>query len=116
MVIKEIEVSRRHNYDLICLVTNDLSHDRRMLRTCDSLSAEGWRILIIGRELKKSSALPELSFDLERVQCTFHSGPLFYIEILFRFRRKLKQLNFTRLLCADIDTIGVLQLIDTKQK
>ncbi|MFT6808876.1 MAG: glycosyltransferase involved in cell wall biosynthesis, partial [Saprospiraceae bacterium] len=78
-------------------------------------ASEGWKVLLIGRILSNSSELPEYSFQTLRVSCLFVSGPLFYAEILWRFRKALKQFRFARLLCIDIDTLGILNLLDTKK-
>ncbi len=110
------KMSKKEAYDIIVLVTNDLTHDRRMLRTCSSLSQRGWRVLFLGRTSKDSIAINVSEFECKRVKCHFNSGAFFYGEILIRFVNVLRKISFRRILCADIDTIGVLRFIKTRDK
>ena len=100
-------------YDLICLVTNDITTDRRMLRTCSKFASIGWKVLLIGRTTPESKNLESYTFDTMRVSCYYSQGPMFYFEILRLFRKVLKTLMYKNLLCTDLDTIGVLNLMNT---
>ena len=103
-----------NTFDIICLVTNDITTDRRMIRTCSKLASIGWKVLLIGRTLNSSTEAPLYPFQTLRVSCRFESGPFFYIEILWRFKKALKQFKFSRLLCTDLDTIGIVHLTRTE--
>lgn len=104
-------------YDLVCLVSNDISHDRRMIRTCTTLADQGWRILIIGRSLSEGGYGEQpFSFEICRLTCIFSKGPFFYIELLFRMIGHLRGIQYRRLLCVDIDTIGVLYVLNRRKE
>ena len=92
------------HYDYICLVTNDIEHDRRMIRLCRLLHAKSKRVLLVGRVLPNSNKEFSLEFETKRIQCSFNSGPQFYLEIVWRMRRLLKKMQFSNLICVDLDT------------
>ncbi len=102
---------KHRHYDLICLVSNDLNTDRRIIRTCNALFDKGWKVLLLGRKLKTSLQLTHQNFDQERVVCRNNHGPFFYLELLFQFRKKLKHNSFDRILFVDLDTVGTSFLI-----
>jgi len=97
-------------YDIVCVVTNDITYDRRMIRTCDTLAKEGKKVLIIGREIPGRSYHDNFLFDTYRLICEKNSGPLFYKEILDRAHRHLKRISYTDLLLTDYDTILLARL------
>lgn len=105
------------HYDYICLVTNDIEHDRRMIRLCKLLHSKGKRVLLVGRMLSQSHREFSLEFEIERIECTFNSGPQFYFEIILRMRRLLRNLKFSNLICADLDTslVALFQSNDTQK-
>lgn len=103
-------------YDIICLVSNDLNTDRRMIRTCNFLVAQGKSVLLVGRELSSSHPLTEQSFDQYRVKCSYNSGVRFYIELPIRLRAVLKKLQFEKLLCADLDTALCAKMINKQDR
>ena len=55
-------------------VTNDLTHDQRMIRICSSLAEYGYQITLIGRQTKKSAILSKKTFAQKRIRCFFNSG------------------------------------------
>ncbi len=90
---------------ILLTVTNDLVHDRRMLRICNALSDAGYEVRLIGRELKHSKSLKQQRFQQERLKCMFNKGKLFYAEYNFRLFFYLL-LSKTDIFCAiDLDTI-----------
>jgi glycosyltransferase involved in cell wall biosynthesis len=66
------------------LVSNDLTHDQRVLKTCESLADLGFDPRLLGRELPQSPQPPE-RFSPTRLRLGFHDGPLFYLSLQFRF-------------------------------
>lgn len=64
---------------IICLVTNDLSQDQRMIRICDTLQTQGYNVTLVGRKLPDSNALPSLLFTTVRLWVPFRKGSLFYL-------------------------------------
>jgi len=95
-------------YDIVCLTSNDLSYDRRMIRICQSLGTAGKRVLLVGRRHHKSLELRDYDFDQYRVKCHFNSGPLFYIELNLRFSRLLRRVSYSHLVLVDLDTVPTL--------
>ncbi|HET9057472.1 MAG TPA: glycosyltransferase [Chitinophagaceae bacterium] len=90
---------------IVFSVTNDLNYDQRMIRICSSLSAAGYKILLVGRARTQSTTLDTRPYEQKRLNCWFQKGKVFYIEYnirLFFF------LLFTKMdcICAiDLDTI-----------
>ncbi len=91
-------------YDIVCLVSNDITYDRRMIRICSALADAGKKVLLIGRELPDSKALDSYSFDVDRISCKYNRGPLFYAELIRRLKKYLKGVSFSNLVVTDLDT------------
>ncbi len=90
---------------IICTVTNDLNFDQRMIRICNSLANNGYKVTLVGRRLPDSKALTQRSFRQVRLFCLFRKGPLFYAEYNLRLFIWLL-FQKTDLICAiDLDTI-----------
>lgn len=89
----------------IVSVINDLATDNRVNKTCLVLQECGYDVLLIGRRLPKSMALPDWPFKSFRMLLYFTSGPLFYL--FFNCRLFFKLLfNKSHLLYAnDLDTL-----------
>ena len=94
-------------YDIVCLVSNDITYDRRMIRVCTAFADAGKKTLLVGRVLPSSQPLDHFPFDVDRVKCRYHKGPLFYAELVRRFKSFLKQISFSNLVVTDLDTILV---------
>lgn len=96
---------------IICTVTNDITHDRRMHRICRSLAEAGFDVTLIGREYANSPVLPSFPFQAFRMKLWFRKGKFFYIEYQIRL---FFLLIFRRadILCAiDLDTILPVTLV-----
>src|SRR6476620_6471580 len=92
-------------FDIILVVTNELSYDQRMSRICTSLALAGYRVLLIGRNTKRSIPLAPQPFQQKRLNLLFSRGKLFYLEFNIRLGVYLA-LKKSRVLCAiDLDTI-----------
>ena len=101
---------------IIFTVTNELSYDQRMIRICNSLSKEGYEVLLVGVKKKKSIPLSISSFDQKRLQCLFTKGKWFYIEYNIRLFWYLL-FQKTDCICAvDLDTILPCWLLTTLKK
>ncbi|MEZ4988642.1 MAG: glycosyltransferase [Saprospiraceae bacterium] len=90
---------------IICTVTNDLSHDQRMMRICDSLQKAGYSVLLVGRKRPSSPTLPPLSFATHRLSCWFQQGKLFYLEYNLRLLWFLLWQRFHLINAVDLDTL-----------
>ena len=89
---------------IVISVTNDLTTDQRVGKTCEVLSEIGYDVLLVGRKLKTSLPI-QRNYKTIRFQLLFNKGFLFYTEFnirLFIF------LLFTRkniLFSNDLDTL-----------
>ena len=63
----------------IVTVTNDLSTDNRVHRTCTVLQELGYEVLLVGRMLPGSPAL-ERPYRFKRMRLIFSKGAMFYAE------------------------------------
>jgi glycosyltransferase involved in cell wall biosynthesis len=93
------------NMIIYCTVTNDLNFDQRMQRICGSLSAAGHSVVLVGRLLPDSIALPQAAYRQKRLGCFFRKGAAFYLEYNLRlfFFLLFRKMD---LVCAiDLDTI-----------
>jgi glycosyltransferase involved in cell wall biosynthesis len=90
---------------IIFTVTNDLSYDQRMQRICDTLSNNGYQVLLVGRKRKESIPLTKQTFDQRRLFCFFNKGPLFYVEYNIRLLLFLLTTRADIVCAIDLDTI-----------
>ncbi len=87
---------------IVFTVVNDLSYDQRMNRICSSLAKAGYRVTLIGRELKHSKPLQEKAFAQKRFKLLFRRGKLFYLEYNLRL--------FLHFLFTSYDIFGGIDL------
>jgi glycosyltransferase involved in cell wall biosynthesis len=90
---------------IIFTVTNDLNYDQRMQRICGSLAGAGYEVLLVGRELKRSTALVQKNYQQKRLKCWFSKGKLFYTEINIRLFLFLLFKKADCICAIDLDTI-----------
>jgi glycosyltransferase involved in cell wall biosynthesis len=86
-------------------VTNDLSYDQRMDRICNSLSKNGYDVILVGRKLKTSIPLQQKNFQQKRLRCFFNKTALFYIEYNLRLFFFLLFRKMDCVCAIDLDTI-----------
>lgn len=90
---------------IILTVTNDLTYDQRMIRIAQSLCEAGYRVILVGRELKNSRPLEDQDFRQHRIACHFESGKLFYLEYNWRLYHYLISQKVDGICSVDLDTI-----------
>lgn len=90
---------------LIFTVTTDLSYDQRMIRICSTLANAGYKVLLVGRELKFSIPLTTQPFKQKRISCFFEKGKLFYAEYNIRLFFYLLFKKMDCICAIDLDTI-----------
>lgn len=90
---------------IACLVTNDLSQDRRMDRICSALSGAGHDVYLIGRERPDSLPLTEKPYQQIRLPIKRQSGKGFYLEYNYRLYQYLIRQPWDAINAVDLDTI-----------
>jgi len=86
------------------LVSNDLNHDQRVLKTCDSLVRNGWTPVLFGRELSESSKL-SVPFEAYRVRLPFQRGAGFYASLQLALLWQLFKHRCEAIWANDLDTL-----------
>jgi glycosyltransferase involved in cell wall biosynthesis len=88
---------------VVC-VTNDLSTDQRVHKTCLALQKSGYWLVLTGRLLPESLPLNRSYFTL-RQKLRFRRGPLFYAEFNIRLFFYLINKELDLIVANDLDTL-----------
>ena len=86
------------------LVSNDLNHDQRVLKTCATLEAQGWKPVLIGREMPESKPL-QVPFEARRMRLPFKRGAGFYAALQLGLFRVLLRTDVDAIWANDLDTL-----------
>lgn len=93
---------------IVC-VTNDLSTDQRVHKTCITLQKCGYWVIETGRLLPESLPL-ERSYFTVRKKLWFRKGPQFYAEFNIRLFLYLMSKNVDLIFANDLDTLPAAYL------
>jgi glycosyltransferase involved in cell wall biosynthesis len=86
-------------------VTSDLVTDQRVRRAATALNEAGYEVVVVGRQLKKSSTLFEKEYQIVRFKLWFERGFLFYMTYNLRLFFFLLFKKADILLSNDLDTL-----------
>jgi len=100
---------------VIVSVTNDLVTDQRVGKTCAVLTEMGFKVLLVGRKLKKSNSI-QREYEVKRFRLLFNKGFLFYAEYNLRLFFFLLFSKKNLLFSNDLDTLVPNYLISKIQK
>ena len=89
---------------IVISVTNDLTTDQRVGKTCEVLSEIGYDVLLVGRKLKKSLPI-QRNYKTIRFKLLFNKGFLFYTEFNIRLFIFLLFTKKNILFSNDLDTL-----------
>ena len=86
------------------LVSNDLNHDQRVLKTCQTLREAGWSAQLLGRDMPGSKPL-DIPFEGRRLRLPFHRGAGFYAALQWGMLRALLRMDVQAIWANDLDTL-----------
>ncbi len=95
---------------IIVAVTNDLATDQRVDRTCRALSADGWRVSLVGRRLPGSPVLAPRGYAVCRMRLLFRRTAAFYAEYNIRLFLLLLFSRADAFFSNDTDTMAACSL------
>ncbi len=93
---------------IVC-VSNDLSTDQRVHKTCMTLQKCGYNVIEMGRLLPESKPL-ERPYFVMRKRLWFRTGPQFYAELNIRFFLHLLFAKVDLIFSNDLDTLPAAYL------
>jgi glycosyltransferase involved in cell wall biosynthesis len=101
---------------VIVSVINDLSTDQRVHKTCNTIHALGYEVLLVGRKQRKSLPLRSRRYKTKRMFLFFEKGALFYMEYQIRLFFYLLFHSSDILVSNDLDTLLPNYLVSRLKK
>lgn len=89
----------------VATVSNDLSTDNRVNRTCNVLKESGYTVVLVGRKRKNSIPLKPQDHRCVRLNLLFEKGPFFYAELNVRLFFFLLFNKVDLIFANDLDTL-----------
>lgn len=89
---------------IIVAVTNDLSTDQRVAKTCSTILSSGFEVELIGRKIRTSLPI-ERPYQIKRFKLWFNKGALFYANYNLRLLLKLIFSKCNAIWANDLDTL-----------
>lgn len=90
---------------IIVAVINDLVTDNRVDKVCRFLHKHGYEVLLVGRKMKNSAAMPERPYKTKRMRLFFNKGPAYFAEFNIRLFIFLLFHRSKHILSNDLDTL-----------
>ncbi len=90
---------------IIISVSNDIVTDQRVIKVAGTLSRNGYKLLILGRNLPQSPDYKNFQFPVHRFSLWFKKGPLFYFFLNIRLLFFILFRKADILLANDLDTL-----------
>ncbi len=100
---------------VIVTVTNDLTHDQRVRKVCESLIRLGYTPHLVGRKLKSSVDI-QRNYPTTRFKLIFTKGALFYAEYNLRLFLFLLFRKYTSIHANDLDTLLAAYLVSRARR
>jgi glycosyltransferase involved in cell wall biosynthesis len=90
---------------VVVSVTNDLFSDQRVDKVCNSLTAMGFEVTLVGRCYASSPALLPRNYHTRRMRLWFKKKAIFYVEFQIRLFFLLLFSRMNILVSNDLDTL-----------
>lgn len=100
---------------ILVSVSNDITHDQRVAKVCDTLHSRGFTVKVIGRKLRTSSSI-DFPYSTKRIRLLFNKGFCFYFEFNLRLFFILLFHKKDILIANDLDTLVPNQLVSYLQR
>ncbi|MFT3747874.1 MAG: glycosyltransferase [Agriterribacter sp.] len=97
-------------------VISDLSFDQRMQRICRSLAENGYKVVLIGKSIKRSVPLQPQPYEQHRLYCRFTAGKIYYAEFTIKLFFFLLFKKMDAICAVDLDTIVPCYFISKLKK
>lgn len=95
---------------IVFLITNDPNYDQRMQRICHSLQTNGYKVTLIGTDVRGRKQLSG-SYEQKQLHSVFRKGKMFYAEFNLKAFFTLLFMPFDAVCAIDLDAIMPCYLV-----